>query len=1036
MTGANDREDQDRYLQNNTVHPGGSLYAVLHGDMHIRNGCPVYRVEPFPLQSTPPGVNEASVRPSRLLAAENRIVEFTGRRDELAELSSWRDNEVKGVSVKLVHGPGGQGKTRLAAQFAADSAERGWTVWSAHHLSDPTALTVVVPGDCGPTLLLIVEYAERWPVDDLQLLLGNSMLRRPERTRVLLVARPAGNWWPSLRHRLLDKMRLDVAAALKLESIAVDPALRWQVVTSARDQFATALGAPVTEVAEPPPEALTGPGFDLVLTLHMAALVAVYSRGRKTLMDSAALSAYLLDREHDYWQTLYDHDQVATPPQEMARTSYLATLTRPLTRQAAVGPLTWTRAATPQDAQRMLGDHALCYPPAEPGTVLEPLYPDRLGEDFIALRTPGHSLPDYVPDDWATAAPTRLLAPTHQRAASPHPWTRTALTVLIETANRWRHVAEAQLYTLLTTHPHLAVAAGGAALIRLTEIRDIDVAVLEAIEPHLPRRSVDFAPAAAAIAKILTDHRLGRTDDPAERAHLCANLASVMLEAGLPEEALPHLIEATTAWRRLIMAERNHLPDLAISLNGLSGALSKLGRHVEAVAAAEEGAGIFRDMPQPVPALHGLVYAGLLQNLGISLSDLGDYERALAATQESVRLRRQLAETAGGADYQLSEFADALSSLGNRLWRLGQHTQALAPAQEAVGIYRQLARTSPDIYEPGLASCLNNLALRCFHLGRYSEGLPPAQEAVAIRRRLVRANRPAYLSALAGSLDNLATLCANLRHSEEALDLTMEAVELYRQAARNNPAAHLKDLATALTNLANGLGRLQRHEQALDCIQQAVAHYSVLVETNPDAHLPDLGGALNNFGEILSCLGYDEQALARTHEAVDLFQGLAETNPDEYLPGLAASLNNLAVKLWALGHREQAMDRIRKAIGALRGLPPAGREAHLPLLAKLLSHLGDNLYQGQNFEQAVFAAQEMVEIYRRLAGVDTTAYQPHLAVALIDLGNSLGAVGQYGKSLAAFEEGMALYAQVRDADPDAELPSSWGPPDQHSSCRS
>ncbi|NEC92614.1 ATP-binding protein [Streptomyces sp. SID12501] len=254
-----ERGGPDVYRQINTAYPGGSLYVVQRGDMHIRNGHPVYRVEPFPASPPPLTADEAAARPSRLLAAECEVIGFTGRRDELAELAAWRNDEDRGLSVKLVHGPGGQGKTRLAARFAADSAEQGWTVWAAHHLSDPTSLTTVAPGDSSPRLVVIVEYADRWPTDDLQLLLGNAMLRHPERTRVLLVARPAGSWWPALRHRLRDKLRLDVAQPLELGPITADTTMRGQLVAAAREQFAAALG--LEAVSQPIMERAGRTGF-------------------------------------------------------------------------------------------------------------------------------------------------------------------------------------------------------------------------------------------------------------------------------------------------------------------------------------------------------------------------------------------------------------------------------------------------------------------------------------------------------------------------------------------------------------------------------------------------------------------------------------------------------------------------------------------------------------------------------------------------------------------------------------------------------
>ena len=100
--------------------------------------------------------DEAIQQPSRLLAAERQVVPFTGRDHELAALASWRDDLVPGVSVMLVHGPGGQGKTRLAERFAGDCLRAGWTVWTGHHLSNPVPEQVIAPGDPGRDLVLII----------------------------------------------------------------------------------------------------------------------------------------------------------------------------------------------------------------------------------------------------------------------------------------------------------------------------------------------------------------------------------------------------------------------------------------------------------------------------------------------------------------------------------------------------------------------------------------------------------------------------------------------------------------------------------------------------------------------------------------------------------------------------------------------------------------------------------------------------------------------------------------------------------------
>jgi tetratricopeptide (TPR) repeat protein len=88
----------------------------------------------------------------------------------------------------------------------------------------------------------------------------------------------------------------------------------------------------------------------------------------------------------------------------------------------------------------------------------------------------------------------------------------------------------------------------------------------------------------------------------------------------------------------------------------------------------------------------------------------------LAPTQEAVDLYRQLAAENPG---YLPNLAGALNNLGISLSELGRSGDALAPTQEAVDLYRQLAAENPG-YLPNLARALNNYASVLGQLGQYS----------------------------------------------------------------------------------------------------------------------------------------------------------------------------------------------------------------------------------------------------------------------------------------------------------------------------
>src|SRR5437870_3930637 len=95
----------------------------IYGDVHLHARRHRYDLRPF----SPPtcaDTAELRIQPSQLLLASNRVVPFTGRENELARLRQWLDEPCR-IGAKLMHGPGGQGKTRLAAEFAAESIRTG-----------------------------------------------------------------------------------------------------------------------------------------------------------------------------------------------------------------------------------------------------------------------------------------------------------------------------------------------------------------------------------------------------------------------------------------------------------------------------------------------------------------------------------------------------------------------------------------------------------------------------------------------------------------------------------------------------------------------------------------------------------------------------------------------------------------------------------------------------------------------------------------------------------------------------------------------
>jgi tetratricopeptide (TPR) repeat protein len=807
----------------------GAIQVV--GDENIvQLGPAPYRIEYVSLDA-PAIPDDATDKPSALLGASYQVVPFSGRTAELRSLTEWRDSPRLGQAVRLIYGPAGQGKTRLAAEFAMRSAGEGWVVAGALHGSYGKYPAVDVDRSAiqpASDLLVIVDYAERWPRSDLLSLIQGPLLQAAPVLRVLLLARSAGWWWDSLR-RGLTAAGLPADHMSCLAPLADTAAVRVGLFTAARDRFAELLGVPSPAEISPPHSMRTDDAPTTVLTVHMTALAAVHARlrGDAAPSEAGAVSAYLLDREREHWERLQAAvPDFTTPPLVMARVVYAAILIGRVRRKSALAALESASIATaPEVANQILDNHILCYPPSGEG-LLEPLYPDRLGEDFLGLLTPGHSA-DYPSDDWADEAIITLLRRDHDQHATE--WAQSAVPVLIEAARRWPHLAVRTLYPLLLDRPDLAVVAGGQALTALAALPGIRFDVLAAVERQLPGdRRIDLDVGIAAVTSKVAEARLAIVTDVTERAGIHRNLGWRLANAGLYEDAVNESGQAVRLYEELGSAAGAE-PDLARALGDLGNALS---------------------------------------GLGLRISALANFERV-------VQIYSQLL-AAGHSEYE-PLLAESLTYAARELWYLDQGWDALARAQEAVGIYRKLASREPSDnagttgkppdHRPQLARALLTLGTITAAQEGSAEGIASLQEAIGVSRQLVEHNPYAHEFGLAQALNNLSVDLAALGQHEAALTASEEAVEIGRRLAKRNPAVIQRLFALWLRNLSHRLREVGRLQDALAMLEDAVAVRRLLAQANPTLNQADLAADLDELSVRLAGLKRYADARAAGKEA-------------------------------------------------------------------------------------------------------------------------------------------------------------------------
>jgi hypothetical protein len=341
---------------------------------------------------------------STLLRADAEVIPFRGREAELAGLAQWCDSAEE-FDVRLLVGPGGQGKTRLGRQLVHIRAGVGWTAGflAADPPGQPLDLTAIA--DTATPTLLVVDYAETRTSQITRLLHNLEDAADIGPVRILLLARSAGRWWDKLRQR--HSSMLGMANVSVLHTLDDSLAARQNAFDRAIDSFAQALAeaSPDTnweDIASPgaAPEGIAAEQYGMPLTLQMTALIALLDNasGPTTASQRTALFALdaapvpleqqILDHEQRYWEeTAADHD-LELHPITLSLTVAATILLGASGSDEAMASLArfpWLEGQ-PED-RRIAVDSWLCdLYPATPFQHWGPLQPDRVAEFHVGIH--------------------------------------------------------------------------------------------------------------------------------------------------------------------------------------------------------------------------------------------------------------------------------------------------------------------------------------------------------------------------------------------------------------------------------------------------------------------------------------------------------------------------------------------------------------------------------------------------------------------------------------------------------------------------
>ncbi|HYG63576.1 MAG TPA: hypothetical protein VEL74_13425, partial [Thermoanaerobaculia bacterium] len=178
-----------------------------------------------------------SPRPGQLLTAAYEVIPFdeTGREEILNDLAGWcADSRLR--LVRLIHGDGGLGKTRLLIEWCRRLAAQGWLTGFLLPVATPDELPRLLQGTL--PRLVVIDYAETRLEAVRALVMRLAYLKDGPKVRLVLLARREGDWWESLKKDAATEDLLDSTPPRDLPRLLPGLEERRQAFRTAAHAFA------------------------------------------------------------------------------------------------------------------------------------------------------------------------------------------------------------------------------------------------------------------------------------------------------------------------------------------------------------------------------------------------------------------------------------------------------------------------------------------------------------------------------------------------------------------------------------------------------------------------------------------------------------------------------------------------------------------------------------------------------------------------------------------------------------------------------
>ena len=369
--------------------------------------------------------------------------------------------------------------------------------------------------------------------------------------------------------------------------------------------------------------------------------------------------------------------------------------------------------------------------------------------------------------------------------------------------------------------------------------------------------------------------------------------------------------------------------------------------------------------------------AEILNNLGISYNDMGDYGKAIECYKKALEIGKNALgnnhpdialyyNNLGSSYYSIGDYKRAIeyhekaleinnhpdvtlsyNNLGTAYSRLGDYNKAIEYHKKALEIIKN---TFGDNH-PDVAVTYNNIGGIYNDLGDYRLAIVFFEKALEIRKNTFGDNHPD----VAVTYNNIGGSYYNIGDYNKAIEYQEKALEILKNTLGDNHP----DVAVSYNGIGRTYYRLGYYKIANDCFEKAL---EILKNTLGDNH-PNVAVSYNNIGAFFHALGDYRRAIVFFEKALEI---LKNTLGDNH-PNVAVSYNNIGILYHALEDYNRAIEYQEKALEIRKN---TFGDNH-PDVAVSYSNIGETYYALRDYRRAIYCFQKALDFIEPTYGNNT-----------------------------------------------------------------